>query len=116
LKREHAKDIERIAVLSDRVWIKSWVKVGGLLIPSCVQVDVAWGLVPVHTSKPLQGAKLRTGCRRARLGSFTAVILLPDFFWLGFDPVEMDPPDTQQQDEGGSIVVVSDPMGGFLKL
>ncbi len=29
--RDHAKGIERIAVLSDRVWIKSWVKVGGLL-------------------------------------------------------------------------------------
>ena len=29
--REHAADIERLAILSDRVWIKSWVKVGGLL-------------------------------------------------------------------------------------
>lgn len=29
--RDHARDIERMAVLSDRVWIKSWVKVGGLL-------------------------------------------------------------------------------------
>jgi hypothetical protein len=29
--RDHAGDIERMAVLSDRVWIKSWVKVGGLL-------------------------------------------------------------------------------------
>jgi hypothetical protein len=28
---DHARDIERMAVLSDRVWIKSWVKVGGLL-------------------------------------------------------------------------------------
>jgi hypothetical protein len=28
--KDHARDIERIAVLSDRVWIKSWVKVGGL--------------------------------------------------------------------------------------
>jgi hypothetical protein len=29
--KDHVKDIERIAVLSDRVWIKSWMKVGGLL-------------------------------------------------------------------------------------
>jgi hypothetical protein len=29
--RDHAGDIERMAVLSDRVWIKAWVKVGGLL-------------------------------------------------------------------------------------
>jgi hypothetical protein len=28
------------------------------LIPSCVQVDVAWGLVPVRTSKRPQGAIL----------------------------------------------------------
>ena len=28
---DHASDIERIAVLSDRVWIKSWVQVGGFL-------------------------------------------------------------------------------------
>ena len=27
---EHAKEIERIAVLGNRVWIKSWVKIGGL--------------------------------------------------------------------------------------
>jgi hypothetical protein len=27
---DHARDIERSAVLSDRVWIKSWVEVGGL--------------------------------------------------------------------------------------
>jgi len=29
--KEHAGNIERMAVLSDRVGIKSWVKVGGLL-------------------------------------------------------------------------------------
>jgi hypothetical protein len=29
--RDHARDIERMAVLSDRVWIKAWLKVGGLL-------------------------------------------------------------------------------------
>ena len=29
--RDYAGDIERMAVLSDRVWIKAWVKVGGLL-------------------------------------------------------------------------------------
>jgi hypothetical protein len=29
--KDHAGNIERMAVLSDRVWIKSWVKVGGLL-------------------------------------------------------------------------------------
>jgi hypothetical protein len=28
---DHARDIERMAVVSDRIWIKSWVKVGGLL-------------------------------------------------------------------------------------
>jgi len=29
--KDHADDIERMAVLSDRVWIKAWLKVGGLL-------------------------------------------------------------------------------------
>jgi hypothetical protein len=29
--KDHSRDIERMAVLSDRVWIKSLVKVGGLL-------------------------------------------------------------------------------------
>jgi SpoIIAA-like len=29
--RDHTREIERMAVLSDRVWIKSWVKVGGLI-------------------------------------------------------------------------------------
>lgn len=29
--KDHARDIERMAVVSDRTWIKSWVKVGGLL-------------------------------------------------------------------------------------
>ena len=29
--RDHAKEIERMAVLSNRVWIKSWVKIGGLI-------------------------------------------------------------------------------------
>jgi hypothetical protein len=28
--KDHAENIERMAVLSDRVWIKSWLKVGGL--------------------------------------------------------------------------------------
>jgi hypothetical protein len=28
--REHARDIERMAVVSDRTWIKSWVKIGGI--------------------------------------------------------------------------------------
>jgi hypothetical protein len=28
--RDHARNIERMAVVSDRVWIKSWLKVGGL--------------------------------------------------------------------------------------
>jgi uncharacterized membrane protein len=28
---DHARDIECMAVLSDRVWIKSWVKVGRFL-------------------------------------------------------------------------------------
>lgn len=28
---EHARDIERMAVVSDRTWIKSWVKISGLL-------------------------------------------------------------------------------------
>ena len=34
---DHAEDIERVAVLSDRVWIKSWVKVGGL--PTHAEVE-----------------------------------------------------------------------------
>ena len=28
--KDHAKDIEKLAVVSDRVWIKSWLKIGGL--------------------------------------------------------------------------------------
>ena len=46
--RDHAKDIERIAVLSDRVWIKSWVKVSGLLTHAEVEhfdrseIEAAW--------------------------------------------------------------------------
>jgi hypothetical protein len=28
---EHARKIDRMAVLSNRIWIKSWVKVGGLI-------------------------------------------------------------------------------------
>lgn len=28
---DHARDIEKMAVVSDRTWIKSWVKVTGLL-------------------------------------------------------------------------------------
>jgi hypothetical protein len=29
--RDYARDIERMAVVSDKIWIRSWVKVGGLL-------------------------------------------------------------------------------------
>jgi hypothetical protein len=29
--KDHAGNIERMAIFSDRVWIKSWVRVGGLL-------------------------------------------------------------------------------------
>ncbi len=29
--RDHLKDIEKMAVVSDRTWIKAWLKVGGLL-------------------------------------------------------------------------------------
>jgi hypothetical protein len=28
--RDHAQDIEKMAVVSDRTWIKSWLKIGGL--------------------------------------------------------------------------------------
>ena len=28
--RDHSRDIERIALVSDRTWIKAWFKVGGL--------------------------------------------------------------------------------------
>jgi len=34
---EHDKNIERIAVLSDRIWIKSYVKVGGLRTVAVVE-------------------------------------------------------------------------------
>lgn len=46
--RDHAREIERMAVLSDRVWIKSWVKVGGLLTHTKVEhfhrseMEAAW--------------------------------------------------------------------------
>jgi len=29
--RDHAMDIERMAVVSDKIWIRLWVKVGGLV-------------------------------------------------------------------------------------
>ena len=46
--KDHAGNIERMAVLSDRVWIKSWLKVGGLLIHTEVEhfdrseMEAAW--------------------------------------------------------------------------
>jgi len=46
--REHAREIERMAVLSNRVWIKSWVKVGGQLTQTDVEyfdrseMEAAW--------------------------------------------------------------------------
>lgn len=46
--RDHAKEIERIAVLSNRVWIKSWVKIGELFTHREVEhfdrwdKDAAW--------------------------------------------------------------------------
>jgi hypothetical protein len=46
--KDHAQDIERMAVLSDRVWIKSWVKVGGLVTDTEVvhfdrsEIEAAW--------------------------------------------------------------------------
>jgi hypothetical protein len=46
--RNHAGEIERMAVLSDRVWIKSWLKVGGLLTHTEVEhfdradIESAW--------------------------------------------------------------------------
>ncbi len=46
--REHAIKIERMAVLSNRVWIKSWVKVGGQLTQTDVEhfdrseMEAAW--------------------------------------------------------------------------
>lgn len=45
---EHAKGIERMAVVSNRVWIKSWVKVGGLVTQKeveyfdCSEMEAAW--------------------------------------------------------------------------
>ena len=45
---DHSGKIERMAVLSDRVWIKSWVKVGGLLTHTEVEhfdrseMEAAW--------------------------------------------------------------------------
>lgn len=45
---EHAGDIEKVAVLSDRVWIKSWVKLGGLVSHTEVEhfdrseIEAAW--------------------------------------------------------------------------
>jgi hypothetical protein len=46
--RDHAKDIERMAVVSDKFWIRSWVKVGGLLTHTEVEhfhrseTEAAW--------------------------------------------------------------------------
>ncbi|MFZ0932242.1 MAG: STAS/SEC14 domain-containing protein [Syntrophobacteraceae bacterium] len=46
--RDHAREIERMAVLSNRVWIKSWVKIGGLLTHTEVEhfdrseMEAAW--------------------------------------------------------------------------
>jgi len=46
--KDHAGNIERMAVLSDRVWIKSWLKVGGLLTHTEVEhfdrseMEAAW--------------------------------------------------------------------------
>lgn len=46
--REHAREIERMAVLSNRLWIKSWVKIGGLLTGTEVEhfdrheMEAAW--------------------------------------------------------------------------
>ena len=46
--KDHAGDIERLAVVSDRVWIKSWVEVGGLLTHAETkhfyrsEVEAAW--------------------------------------------------------------------------
>ncbi len=45
---EHAGEIERMAVLSNRIWIKSWVKVGGLSAQAEVEhfdrfeMEAAW--------------------------------------------------------------------------
>jgi len=45
---DHAGDIERIAVVGSRVWIKSWVKVSGLLARTETEyfdrseIEVAW--------------------------------------------------------------------------
>ena len=46
--KDHAGNIERMAVLSDRVWIKSWLKVSGLLTHTQVEhfdrseLEAAW--------------------------------------------------------------------------
>jgi hypothetical protein len=46
--RDHAGDIERMAVLSDRVWIKSWLKLGALQTNTEVEhfdrseIEAAW--------------------------------------------------------------------------
>jgi hypothetical protein len=45
---DHAVEIERMAVLSNRVWIKSWVKIGGLITKAEVEhfdrseMEAAW--------------------------------------------------------------------------
>lgn len=44
----HARDIQRIAVVSRRVWIKAWIQAGGLMIPPEVryfdtsETEAAW--------------------------------------------------------------------------
>jgi len=46
--RDHASQIERMAVLSNRVWVKAWVKFGGPLIHAEVEyfdrseMEAAW--------------------------------------------------------------------------
>ncbi len=46
--RDHATEIERMAVLSNELWIKAWVKIGGLLAHTEVEhfdrseMEAAW--------------------------------------------------------------------------
>ncbi|MGC8491882.1 MAG: STAS/SEC14 domain-containing protein [Syntrophobacteraceae bacterium] len=46
--RDHAGEIERMAVVSGRIWIKSWVKIGGLFTHREVEhfdrseIEAAW--------------------------------------------------------------------------
>lgn len=49
--RDHSQDIERIALVSDRTWIKAWFKVGGLFTHAEGEhfnrsdMEAAWGWV-----------------------------------------------------------------------